>query len=172
MLSDFSTVLLQTLFFWEFILCLRSSSRIGYRIFAPICALIALVVFVGRIILANTSDIEYLLVFGASFIFLIFLVLDNSRKSKIVKLEITQNEAGSSKGLLKGAAAAVEQYGLTPREGEVLFLLAQGRSTPHIEKNLSLANGTVRTHVQHIYSKLRVHSKQQLIDLVTQLDEE
>lgn len=48
---------------------------------------------------------------------------------------------------------------LTPRELEVLRALTQGLSTPEICERLYIAPNTLRTHVQNIMSKLRVHSK-------------
>jgi DNA-binding CsgD family transcriptional regulator len=57
-------------------------------------------------------------------------------------------------------------HGLTKREAEILVLLAQGRSVPYIQSALTLSEGTVRTHVSHIYTKLEVHTKQELIDLL------
>ena len=48
---------------------------------------------------------------------------------------------------------------LTPRELEVLKTLAEGLSTPEICERLFIAPNTLRTHVQNIMGKLRVHSK-------------
>lgn len=48
---------------------------------------------------------------------------------------------------------------LTPREREVLRLLAAGRSNEAIAAELFISQNTVRTHVQNILSKLNVHSK-------------
>src|SRR2546430_23008 len=48
---------------------------------------------------------------------------------------------------------------LTPRELEVLKTLAEGLSTPEICDRLFIAPNTLRTHVQNIMGKLRVHSK-------------
>ena len=62
--------------------------------------------------------------------------------------------------------ALVSEHGLTPRESDVLCLLAQGRNSPFIQNELGLARNTVKVHVRHIYSKLDVHSQQELIDLV------
>lgn len=54
---------------------------------------------------------------------------------------------------------------LTERETQVLELLAQGRSAIVIAEELSCSPGTVRNHAKHIYAKLGVHSKQEVIDL-------
>jgi DNA-binding NarL/FixJ family response regulator len=48
---------------------------------------------------------------------------------------------------------------LTPRELEVLRALTEGLSTPDICEQLFIAPNTLRTHVQNIMGKLRVHSK-------------
>lgn len=55
---------------------------------------------------------------------------------------------------------------LTPRETEVFALLAQGRSIPYIRDELIISRETAATHAKHIYAKLGVHSRQELIDLV------
>ena len=56
----------------------------------------------------------------------------------------------------------------SPRETEVLALLAQGRSIPYIRDELIISRETAATHAKHIYAKLGVHSRQELIDLVRQ----
>lgn len=48
---------------------------------------------------------------------------------------------------------------LTPRELEVLQLLAQGAASPEIAQRLGVSPNTVRTHVQCILTKLQVHSR-------------
>ena len=59
-----------------------------------------------------------------------------------------------------------EEHGLTPRETEVMILFAKGRSSARIQEDLVLSRGTVTTHLQHIYQKCDVHSKQELLDLI------
>ena len=63
-------------------------------------------------------------------------------------------------------AQVARQYGLTHREEDVLTLLAQGKSVPAIEKDLFIANGTAKSHVRHIYAKLGIHSRNELIEIV------
>lgn len=48
---------------------------------------------------------------------------------------------------------------LTPREREVLNLIAAGRSLPEIARELILGLTTVKTHVQHLYEKLGVSDR-------------
>ena len=50
---------------------------------------------------------------------------------------------------------------LTPREGEVLGLLAQGQTNREIAQNLVVSSGTVKVHVQHIIAKLGVSDRTQ-----------
>lgn len=60
-------------------------------------------------------------------------------------------------------ARARAVYGLTAREEEVLCLLAQGKNVPAIAADMFLAQGTVKAHVQHIYQKMDVHSRAELV---------
>lgn len=48
---------------------------------------------------------------------------------------------------------------LTPREGEILVLIADGLSAPSIAERLVLSPATVRTHLQHLYDKLGVSDR-------------
>ena len=78
------------------------------------------------------------------------------------------SQASSAPTPLEARAADLAgKYHLTPREHEVVLLLAQGRSAPFIGNELGLATNTVRGYVQEAYAKLDVHSKQELIDLLT-----
>lgn len=53
-------------------------------------------------------------------------------------------------------------YHLTTRESEVLLLLGFGLTAGLIEKELTLSESTVKTHIRHIYSKLGIHSRDEL----------
>jgi two-component system nitrate/nitrite response regulator NarL len=54
---------------------------------------------------------------------------------------------------------------LTPREQEVLRLLAEGLSAREAATHLVIAEKTVRTHIDHILGKLGVHSRAQAVAL-------
>ncbi|MEY8561960.1 helix-turn-helix transcriptional regulator [Eggerthellaceae bacterium 3-80] len=58
------------------------------------------------------------------------------------------------------------EHGLTPRETEIFALLSRGRSIPYIRDELIISRETAATHAKHIYAKLGVHSRQELINLV------
>ncbi|MFC3690247.1 response regulator [Aquipuribacter hungaricus] len=48
---------------------------------------------------------------------------------------------------------------LSPREIEILGLLAQGRSNRDMANHLFLSEATIKSHLSHIYAKLRVDSR-------------
>ncbi len=48
---------------------------------------------------------------------------------------------------------------LTPRETEILSLLAEGQSNKVIARNLGISDGTVKLHVKAILRKLGIHSR-------------
>jgi DNA-binding NarL/FixJ family response regulator len=54
---------------------------------------------------------------------------------------------------------------LTKREEEVLGLLAEGLAQDAIANRLSISTKTVGTHIEHILSKLGVHSRAQAVAL-------
>lgn len=57
-------------------------------------------------------------------------------------------------------------YDLTARELDVLRVLAKGQTRSAICEELCISEGTARTHVAHIYSKLDVHSRTELLNLI------
>ena len=52
-----------------------------------------------------------------------------------------------------------EMEQLTSRETEILSLLAKGHLYKEIADKMNISLDTVRTHLQHIYNKLQVHSR-------------
>ncbi len=48
---------------------------------------------------------------------------------------------------------------LTPRENQILSLLAEGQSNKVIARNLGISDGTVKLHVKSILRKLDIHSR-------------
>lgn len=76
------------------------------------------------------------------------------------------NGATTADRIERHCAAVARDFGLTPRESEVIVLLAYGRTLAIIARDLHIAQGTARTHIENIYRKLDVHKQQELIDLV------
>lgn len=79
-------------------------------------------------------------------------------------------EAREGEGLEDRCARLAAARGLTKREAEILVMLARGRNGKFIEEHYVVSYNTVKTHVKHIYMKLDVHSQQELIDLVEDLE--
>jgi len=57
------------------------------------------------------------------------------------------------------ATSASEVEGLSPREREILELLANGYPNKEIAARVGLTDGTVRWHLRHVYNKLHVRSR-------------
>jgi len=57
-------------------------------------------------------------------------------------------------------------YGLTPREKEILQLMTSGISRQQIADKLFISFHTVTSHLKNIYSKLHVNSKSGAISKV------
>jgi len=60
-----------------------------------------------------------------------------------------------------GGGTRLETADLTPREREVLVLIAGGRSNKRIALELGVAEKTVKTHVGHVLAKLGVSDRTQ-----------
>jgi DNA-binding NarL/FixJ family response regulator len=70
--------------------------------------------------------------------------------------EIARKVIGSFQTPL-AANAEVEE--LSPRERDILELLAQGFPNKEIAGRLGVSDGTVRWHLRHVYEKLHVRSR-------------
>jgi DNA-binding response OmpR family regulator len=67
--------------------------------------------------------------------------------------------------LIRSASPATPLFDLTPREHEILCLLAEGLTTAEIQQRLVISHKTVATHLSHIYTKLGVSSRAQAVAL-------
>ena len=67
--------------------------------------------------------------------------------------------ASPSRGRGENARPAETDPSLTPRQREVLTLLADGASTEEIAKALALSEETVRNHIRQLLRRLGVHSR-------------
>lgn len=74
--------------------------------------------------------------------------------------EIARKVIGQFRSVPK-ASAQVE--GLTAREKEVLELVMQGLENQEIADRMGVSIATVRFHLQHVYEKLHVHTRSEMI---------
>jgi DNA-binding CsgD family transcriptional regulator len=56
-----------------------------------------------------------------------------------------------------------EDYRLSPRELELVRLLAEGHSYKTAAARLGLSQHTIRFHIRNVYAKLHVHSKSEAV---------
>ncbi len=91
---------------------------------------------------------------------------------------ISPQMMGKLVAALRGQGAAPRQEApaspqvldkLSPREREILALIAKGQSNKQIARELDIAETTVKIHVQHIFKKLDLSSRVQVAVLVTSL---
>jgi len=68
-----------------------------------------------------------------------------------------------------GATPAAQAPSLSPRELEVLRLVAEGRSNPEIGRMLHIGEATVKTHLIHVFEKLDVGDRTRAVTRAMEL---
>lgn len=118
---------------------------------------------IWRLSFADASALSTTILLAVAYLFVVAaalvpraLFMGKTRGSDVTDISETS-------ALCSGIA---REYGLSLREEEILCLLAEGRSIPNVQSELVIAEGTAKTHVAHIYSKLGVHTRQELLGLV------
>ena len=79
-------------------------------------------------------------------------------------------ERARGEGAREDQAAAVDRPRLTPRETEILRLVAQGLSNPAIAEHLCIGESTVKTHLLHVFEKLEVADRTRAVTRAMELD--
>jgi len=90
--------------------------------------------------------------------------MDPALSTKLLKRLIDETQgrdAAPPEPARQPPAAAPPTEPLTPREREVLGLLAQGRTNREIARALVISAGTVKNHVEHIIAKMGVSDRTQ-----------
>lgn len=77
--------------------------------------------------------------------------------------EIARHVIAYFQQLPPAAVGAGELAGLSPREREILELVAQGFADKEIADKIGVRHGTVRWHLQHVYEKLHVRSRTEAV---------
>ena len=70
---------------------------------------------------------------------------------------------------VRADAASVAPPSLSPRELEVLRLVADGRSNPEIARALFIGEATVKTHLLHVFEKLEVSDRTRAVTRAMEL---
>ncbi len=71
---------------------------------------------------------------------------------------------------LTPTSAEVDPLGLTPREREVAEVIADGLTNREVAERLFISVRTVTSHLDHIYTKLAIGSRAELVELVAGLE--
>lgn len=160
-------LLCQVLFSFTIVTSARLLRVSGFRLSGLTLAFSYALVLLWSFLLEGADYVSNSIILGVTYLLVVFVatpVLPGRRRAG------GENVEGARGGVFDGVVAKSQEIarerGLTMRETEILGLLAQGRSMPYIQQELVLAEGTVRTHVNRIYKKLDVHSRQELIDLL------
>ena len=58
------------------------------------------------------------------------------------------------------------EFSLSARETEIVMLIARGFTTDNVAKKLVISPYTVNTHIRHVYEKVGIHKRSELIDYI------
>lgn len=118
--------------------------------------------------LQQASSATYAVI-ASLIVYLMFIVLFVSRRRSETRdfkaTVVFFADRGSFHDACQGKAG---EYGLSKREAEVMELLILGKGVDSIAQELCISANTVRTHTKNIYKKLKVHSRAELVELVSQ----
>jgi len=88
---------------------------------------------------------------------LITAVKARLRRAEAAATVVAKSANGSSGA--EPQPAALESLGLTPREAEILFWVAQGKTNPEIATILGIGLTTVKKHLESTFAKLGVENR-------------
>ena len=91
------------------------------------------------------------------------LILLNEQRQGIHEIMTAQPVASD---IERNCAAIAEEFSLSSREFEILVLLGQGHTAQSIAKRMVISPLTVQTHIKHIYQKMDIHSRTELLDYI------
>jgi len=99
-------------------------------------------------------------------LFLVLMVLDVVLREKPQGASRERMKEALEHFLQHRCDELAERAGLSAREREVFLYLARGYSQIYIAKELYVSESTIRTHVHHIYQKLNINSREDLLQLI------
>lgn len=108
-----------------------------------------------------------------------------------VQPQSVENEGGAPKRRVTGAGARrsetqphrgrdrlsvmcgvlKDEFRLTNRETEILEAIARGYTVARIAEHFTISENTVRTHAKHIYAKLGIHKREEILDMIDEREE-
>lgn len=81
----------------------------------------------------------------------------------------TSDPTSNPEAARRCVAQAARMHDLSEREQEIATLVLLGHNNAQISDQISVAGSTLRTHLRNIYGKASVHSRQELVDLLSSL---
>jgi DNA-binding CsgD family transcriptional regulator len=108
-----------------------------------------------KFILGDYPVIIFLMVVLSSFLYIIYIQLENRNTTKL------KNQIRSD-SIDKGNENKVLLNKLTSRQREVYDLIIEGKSNKEIKNILFIEQSTLKTHINQIYKKLNIKSRQEL----------
>ena len=96
------------------------------------------------------------------------LRMTRPRETVIVKEVLVPGPAASptqASGPFTPDPARMARFGITPREHEILQLIANGLSTREIAERLSVSENTVKTHASRLLDKLDARRRTQAVQV-------
>jgi DNA-binding CsgD family transcriptional regulator len=124
------------------------------------------------VIHSELSSVSSLIVIG--FLYVIFFtsifVLPMIRRNFFDSKQIEDHpnspgEPNIADSIRKRCSLVATAYQLSAREEELMFLMVRGKSLRLIADELVVSINTVKTHANHLYKKLEVHNKNEMLQL-------
>lgn len=156
--------------------CVEQLRVPSYRVIGMAGAIYSFTSLVWVFLLDSTSLVDRSFITLTTYALLILLLF---AIWMLIKKSMGGEESGTNASSLaedsiKAVSAQCEliatDYKLSPREKEVFTLLVQGQSRNHISEELVLSVNTVKTHIAHIYAKLHVEDRQEMMALLWSYD--
>lgn len=158
----FSLIILVT---WSTLLTIEEHDpNMNSGIFAACLTFCSIAALLGMLlvrIVGSYGQVISLILFVSYFV---SMAMRPQRIAKTIRDESTY--ALDEKRFENRCTRIAHEYGLSPRERDVLPLIGRGYSQAYIASELVISQNTVHTHVRNIYGKLGVSSKEELISFI------
>lgn len=99
------------------------------------------------------------------FICLIVVALIPMSKRESVIIGMTSEPAAPAEADVI-CGQIIDEFCLSDREGEILKLIARGNTAKTIATKLVISPHTVNTHIRHIYEKVDIHKRSELLEYI------
>jgi DNA-binding CsgD family transcriptional regulator len=144
----------------------RTAGLAGWVVFSAGCALFAAAELTGMVAIHFIGLGGQLLCLALLTLFLVSVIVDFALQGRPQSRSRELQRDVFERFLRQRCDSLSAEYGLSNREQEVFLYLARGYSHVFIAKELYVSENTIRTHVKHIYTKLGLTSREELIRLI------